>query len=42
MAATPNDATAEAAFSTDVYKQQLAKADQVIAQIVHANMARGK
>ncbi|KAA0069749.1 HlyD family efflux transporter periplasmic adaptor subunit [Rhodanobacter sp. T12-5] len=31
-----------AAFSTDVYKQQLAKADQVIAQIVHANMARGK
>jgi membrane fusion protein (multidrug efflux system) len=30
------------AFSTDVYKQQLAKADQVIAQIVHANMARGK
>jgi len=32
----------EAAFSTDVYKQQLAKADQVIAQIVHANMARGK
>jgi membrane fusion protein (multidrug efflux system) len=33
---------AEPAFSTDVYRQQLAKADQVIAQIVHANMARGK
>ena len=30
------------AFSTDVYRQQLAKADQVIAQIVHANMASGK
>ncbi len=30
------------AFSTDVYKQQLAKADQVITQIIHANMARGK
>jgi membrane fusion protein, multidrug efflux system len=32
----------QAAFSTDVYKQQLAKADAAIAQIVHANMARGK
>ncbi|KZC17812.1 MULTISPECIES: HlyD family efflux transporter periplasmic adaptor subunit [unclassified Rhodanobacter] len=30
------------AFSTDVYKQQLAKADAVITQIVHANMAGGK
>jgi membrane fusion protein (multidrug efflux system) len=27
------------AFSTDVYQQQLAKADDVIAQIIHANMA---
>jgi membrane fusion protein (multidrug efflux system) len=26
-------------FSTDVYKQQLAKADQEIAQVIHANMA---
>ncbi len=32
----------QAAFSTDVYKQQLAKADQAIAQIVHANMAGSK
>ncbi len=30
------------AFSTDVYKQQLAKADAAIAQIVHANMAGNK
>ncbi len=30
------------AFSTDVYKQQLAKADAAITQIVHANMAGGK
>jgi membrane fusion protein (multidrug efflux system) len=30
------------AFSTDVYKQQLAKADTAIAQIVHANMAGGR
>jgi membrane fusion protein (multidrug efflux system) len=30
------------AFSTDVYRQQLAKADTVIGQIVHANMARAK
>jgi membrane fusion protein (multidrug efflux system) len=30
------------AFSTDVYRQQLAKADAVITQIVHANMAGGK
>jgi len=29
----------QAAFSTDVYKQQLAKADQAITQIIHANMA---
>ena len=32
----------QAAFSTDVYKQQLAKADAAIAQIIHANMAGGK
>ena len=30
------------AFSTDVYKQQLAKADAAITQIVHANMAGAK
>ncbi len=30
------------AFSTDVYRQQLATADQVIGQIVHANMAGRK
>jgi membrane fusion protein (multidrug efflux system) len=30
------------AFSTDVYKQQLVKADAAIAQIVHANMAGSK
>jgi membrane fusion protein, multidrug efflux system len=30
------------AFSTDVYKQQLAKADAAISRIVHANMAGGK
>ena len=30
------------AFSTDVYKQQLAKADVAIKQIIHANMAGGK
>ena len=30
------------AFSTDVYKQQLVKADAAIAQIVHANMAGGR
>jgi membrane fusion protein (multidrug efflux system) len=29
------------AFSTDVYRRQLASADAAIAQIVHANMARG-
>ncbi|MFC5436074.1 HlyD family efflux transporter periplasmic adaptor subunit [Rhodanobacter umsongensis] len=32
----------QAAFSTDVYKQQLAKADAAIAEIVHANMAGSK
>ena len=32
----------QAAFSTDVYKQQLAKADAAITQIIHANMAGGK
>jgi len=30
------------AFSTDVYRQQLAHADAAIAQIIHANMAGGK
>ncbi len=30
------------AFSTDIYKQQLDKADAAIAQIIHANMARQK
>ncbi len=29
-------------FSTDIYKQQLAKADASIKQIIHANMAGGK
>ena len=32
----------EPLFSTDVYQQQLAKADGLIAAIVHANMAGGK
>jgi membrane fusion protein (multidrug efflux system) len=32
----------QAAFSTGVYKQQLAKADAAITQIIHANMAGGK
>jgi membrane fusion protein (multidrug efflux system) len=32
----------QAAFSTDVYKQQLAKADAAITQIIHANMAGNK
>ena len=30
------------AFSTDIYKQQLATADAAIKQIIHANMAGGK
>jgi membrane fusion protein (multidrug efflux system) len=30
------------AFSTDVYRQQLAHADAAITQIVRANMAHGK
>jgi membrane fusion protein (multidrug efflux system) len=30
------------AFSTDIYKQQLVKADQAITQIIHANMAGNK
>ncbi|WP_158880954.1 efflux RND transporter periplasmic adaptor subunit [Rhodanobacter sp. L36] len=30
------------AFSTDVYKQQLAKADVAITEIIHANMPAGK
>ena len=30
------------AFSTDVYEKQLAQADGLIAQIIHANMASGK
>ncbi|WEN15652.1 HlyD family efflux transporter periplasmic adaptor subunit [Rhodanobacter sp. AS-Z3] len=32
----------QAAFSTDVYKQQLVAADVAIKQIIHANMAGGK
>jgi membrane fusion protein (multidrug efflux system) len=32
-------APTQPAFNTDVYLQQLAKADGVIAQIIHANMA---
>ena len=32
-------APAQPAFTTDVYKQQLAKADGLIAEIIHANMA---
>ncbi len=32
----------EPAFSTDIYKQQLAKADVAITEIIHANMAGGK
>nr|WP_240046221.1 HlyD family efflux transporter periplasmic adaptor subunit [Rhodanobacter glycinis] len=32
----------QAAFSTDVYKQQLAKADAAITRIIHANMAGSK
>jgi hypothetical protein len=30
------------AFSTDIYKQQLVKADAAIKQIIHANMAGDK
>ena len=32
----------QAAFSTDVYKQQLVKADEEIEKIIHANMASAK
>jgi len=32
-------APTQPAFSTDIYKQQLAAADAAIKQIVHANMA---
>jgi membrane fusion protein (multidrug efflux system) len=32
-------APTQPAFTTDVYKQQLAKADGMIADIIHANMA---
>ncbi|WP_435606568.1 efflux RND transporter periplasmic adaptor subunit [Pseudomonas knackmussii] len=32
----------EAVFSTDVYQQQLASADQLIEQLIHANMADGR
>ncbi|RDI99048.1 HlyD family efflux transporter periplasmic adaptor subunit [Dyella solisilvae] len=32
-------APSQPAFNTDVYKQQLAKADGLIAEIIHANMA---
>jgi membrane fusion protein (multidrug efflux system) len=34
------EAPTQPAFSTDVYKQQLAKADGMIAEIIHANMAK--
>jgi membrane fusion protein, multidrug efflux system len=34
-------APTQPAFNTDVYKQQLAKADGMIAEIIHANMAGG-
>jgi len=34
-----NKTPTQPAFNTDVYKQQLAKADGVIAEIIHANMA---
>jgi membrane fusion protein (multidrug efflux system) len=30
------------AFSTDVYRQQLAQADAAINRIIHANLAGGK
>ncbi|WP_243048404.1 HlyD family efflux transporter periplasmic adaptor subunit [Dyella sp. RRB7] len=33
-------APTQPAFSTDVYQQQLAKADGLIAEIIHANMAK--
>jgi len=32
-------APTQAAFSTDIYRQQLVKADQEIEQVIHANMA---
>lgn len=35
-------APTQPAFSTDIYKQQLVKADAAIAQIIHANMAGNK
>jgi membrane fusion protein (multidrug efflux system) len=35
-------APTQPAFSTDVYEKQLAQADGLIAQIIHANMAGGK
>jgi membrane fusion protein (multidrug efflux system) len=35
-------APTQPAFSTDIYKQQLAAADAAIKQIIHANMAGGK
>jgi membrane fusion protein, multidrug efflux system len=34
------EAPTQPAFSTDVYKEQLAKADGMIAEIIHANMAK--
>jgi membrane fusion protein (multidrug efflux system) len=34
-----NQAPTQPAFKTDVYKEQLAKADGMIAEIIHANMA---
>jgi len=35
-------APSQPAFSTDIYKQQLAKADAAIKEIIHANMAGEK
>jgi membrane fusion protein (multidrug efflux system) len=36
-----DQAPTQPAFKTDVYKEQLAKADGLIAEIIHANMAGG-
>jgi membrane fusion protein (multidrug efflux system) len=38
----PEKSPTQAAFSTDVYKQQLVKADEEIGKIIHANMASAK
>ncbi|MEO7072945.1 MAG: HlyD family efflux transporter periplasmic adaptor subunit [Rhodanobacter sp.] len=41
-AALAQQSPTQPAFSTDIYRQQLTKADAAIKQIVHANMAGGK